>query len=157
METYWVLKFLHLVGASVLFGTGAGIAFFMFAAWYTGDVAVIAKTARLVVKADYIFTAPAVVLQLVTGFLLIHEMDYPLPETGWVTASLALYVLVGCCWLPVVRLQIGLRDMAEDALRRSAPLPDAFHRRMRLWTALGVPAFAGVLAIFALMIVRPEL
>ncbi len=156
MEGYWLLKFLHLVGASVLFGTGAGIAFFLFAAWRSGDVAAIARTAAFVVRADFLFTAPAVVLQLITGFLLVEVVGYPLFRTGWLLAGIGLYVFVGCCWLPVVRIQVRLRDIAVASLANDVPLPPVFHRWMRLWVALGITAFAGVLVIFVLMIVRPD-
>jgi len=147
---------LHLLGAGVLFGTGLGIAFFMFWAHRTGDARAIATTAKIVVSADYIFTATAVVAQPITGALLARELGYSLTE-GWILVSLGLYVLTGLCWLPVVWLQLKMRDLAVAAAAGGAPLPDAYYRAQRAWFWLGWPAFAAVMAIYWLMISRPEL
>ena len=156
MTAYFVLKFLHLIGAAVLLGTGAGIAFFMLMANRTGDARTIAATARIVVTADYLFTATAVVAQPVTGALLARSAGYSLGE-GWIVASIALYLFTGTFWLPVVWMQTRMRDLAEDAAAAGGALPDAYRRLYRSWFAFGFPAFAAVLAIFWLMIARPQL
>lgn len=152
--TYLVLKYLHIIGATVLFGTGLGIAFFLFVAVRTKSAAAIAATLRTVVIADFMFTAPAVVAQLVTGILLAANLGIPI-TTGWIAWSLALYVVVGACWLPVVAIQIRLRRIATAAAASGAPLPPEFARLYRVWFTLGWPAFAGVLGILALMIFKP--
>jgi uncharacterized membrane protein len=155
MELYSLLKFLHVVGAAILFGTGLGIAFFLFRAARRETPAALAATLRSVVVADYLFTATAAVAQPVTGFLLVYLRGYSLGET-WIVLSLALYGLVGACWLPVVAIQIKLRDLAERAAASGeAALPPEFHRLYRIWFWLGWPAFLSVLAIFWLMIARP--
>jgi uncharacterized membrane protein len=156
MTAYFILKYLHVVGATVLLGTGAGIAFFMWMAHRTGDPAAIAHTAAIVVRADMVFTATAVVAQPVTGLLLARTVGYGLSE-GWIVASMALYVLTGAFWLPVVWMQAQMRDLARQAAAAGAPLPERYYRLYRLWFAFGFPAFAAVLAIFWLMIARPEL
>ncbi len=154
MSAYLALKFLHIIGAAVLLGTGAGIAFFMLMAHRTGDAAVIAATARIVVIADYMFTATAVVAQPITGLLLVQTAGYRLDE-GWIIASLLLYGVTGAFWLPVVWIQMRMRDLAKAAAASGEPLPSAYHRLYRIWFAFGFPAFASVLAIFWLMIARP--
>ena len=156
MSGFILLKALHVVGATVLLGTGAGIAFFMLMAHRTGDPRLIAHTAGVVVIADALFTATAVVLQPITGVLLAMSAGYPI-STGWVAISLALYVLVGACWLPVVWIQLKLRNLARAAVVSDAPLGTSYDRLFRLWFALGFPAFAGVLAIIGLMVARPSL
>jgi uncharacterized membrane protein len=156
VTTYFLLKYLHLIGAAVLLGTGAGIAFFMWMAHRTGDSATVAATARIVVVADYVFTATAVVAQPVTGLLLVGEVGYRLDE-GWILASIALYLLTGAFWLPVVWMQTQMRDLAALAVATGTPLPERYHRLYRLWFAFGFPAFFAVLAIFWLMIARPEI
>ncbi|MGQ0659613.1 DUF2269 family protein [Sphingosinicella sp.] len=156
MTAYFALKFLHVVGAAVLLGTGAGIAFFMLMAHRTGEAAVIAATARIVVIADYLFTATAVVAQPITGILLAREVGYPLSE-GWIVLSIILYLVTGAFWLPVVWMQAKMRDLAAEAAAAGAPLPAIYHRLFRLWFAFGFPAFAAVMAIFWLMISRPPL
>lgn len=156
MTIILALKLIHLLGAAVLFGTGLGIAFFMYMAHRTGDAATIAATGRTVVIADALFTASAVIAQPASGVALAWAIGYSLVEP-WIVASLVLYAAVGACWLPVVAIQLRLRNLAAEAARTATPLPDAYHRLFRIWFALGVPAFAGVIAIFALMIGRPRL
>ena len=154
MDTYTILKFLHVIGASVLLGTGSGIAFFMLVAHRSGDVAFIARSASVVVLADYLFTASAVVLQPTTGYLLTLVLGVELTQ-GWVAASLALYIVAGAFWLPVVWIQSQMRDLARDAAAGGAPLPERYHRLFRIWVAFGFPGFGAVLLIFWLMIAKP--
>jgi uncharacterized membrane protein len=156
MTIYFVLKFLHVLGAAVLLGTGAGIAFFMVLAHRTGDAATVAQVARIVVIADFLFTATAVVAQPITGILLAAKIGYSLVE-GWIVLSILLYLLTGAFWLPVVWMQLHMRDLALATARAGEPLPPAYHRLFRLWFASGVPAFASVLAIIWLMIAKPVL
>ena len=150
------LLFLHVIGACVLLGTGAGIAFFMVISNRSGDPALIAHTAGIVVLADTVFTATAAVLQPVTGYLLATRIGWPLTE-GWILAALGLYVFVGLFWLPVVWIQIRLRRLAVTARDAGAPLPPAYHRLYGIWFACGFPAFAAMLAIIWIMIVKPDL
>jgi uncharacterized membrane protein len=151
---YYLLKYAHIIGASVLLGTGAGIAFFMLLAHLGRNPMVIAGVARIVVIADFLFTATAVVAQPVTGILLAWYMGYSLTE-GWIVLSILLYLVTGAFWLPVVWIQLQLRDMAEASVREGRDLPPRYFRLFRIWFASGFPAFAAVLAIFWLMIVRP--
>ena len=155
MTTLLVLRWLHILGAAVLLGTGAGIAFFMFMAHRTKNAALIAHTARIVVLADYLFTASAVVLQPITGLLLARELGWPLSQ-GWLLLSLVLYVITGLCWLPVVAIQRRMRDLAHAAAEHGQPLPDRYHQLYRCWFLLGIPAFISVLAIVWLMIAKPQ-
>ena len=151
-----VLKLLHVLGAAVLFGTGAGIAFFMLMAHRTGNPAVVAAVARMVVRADFLFTATTVVLQPISGLLLAHGKGWRLAE-GWILASLALYLLVGLCWLPVVAIQMRMARLAGIAAATGSALPEAYHRLFKIWFVLGWPAFAGVIGIFWLMTAKPAL
>ncbi len=154
--TYFILKYVHIIGASVLLGTGAGIAFFMLMAHFGGRPPVILGVARIVVLADFLFTATAVTLQPITGVWLAIVVGYPM-TASWIVASLALYVLTGAFWLPVVWMQMRMRDLAQEAVDKGAPLGRSYHRLFWTWFAFGFPAFAAVLAIFWLMIARPEL
>jgi uncharacterized membrane protein len=154
--TYLVLKYLHVLGAAVLLGTGAGIAFFMLVGHFTNNPAVVAGIARIVVIADFLFTASAVVIQPVTGVALAWHMGWSLWE-GWLLLSIALYLLTGALWLPVVWMQMRMRDLAAAAANSGADLPPAYHRLFWWWFAFGFPAFAAVLAIFWLMIAKPAL
>lgn len=151
-----VLLFVHVIGAAVLLGTGAGIAFFMVIAHRSRDPALIAHVAGIVVLADWVFIATAAALQPVTGILLARATGWPLTE-GWVALSLGLYAMVGAFWLPVVWMQARMRRLAEAARDAGTPLPRAYHRLYSLWFAFGFPAFAGVLAILWLMLTKPAL
>jgi len=153
---FLLLKFIHVLGAVTILGTGAGIAFFMLAAHLSGDRAFIAATARTVVVADFLFTATAVVIQPITGMLLASEAGYALTER-WLLASVGLYALAGAFWLPVVWIQMRLRALAEAAVAAGTALPAAYHRLFRLWFAFGIPGFGSTLLILWLMIARPSL
>lgn len=147
--------FAHVIGAAVLLGTGAGIAFFMLLAHRDGRPQVVAGVARIVVIADFLFTATAVVAQPLTGLWLALHVGYSMTE-GWILLSVFLYLLTGAFWLPVVWMQVRMRDLATAAVRDNSALPDDYHRLFGLWFAFGFPAFAAVLAIFWLMIQRPS-
>ena len=151
-----LLRLVHVVGATVLLGTGAGIAFFMVMAGRTRNPALIAHVAGTVVVADTLFTATAAILQPVTGYLLVEAIGWSLWE-GWIVLSLALYVLTGLFWLPVVRIQMQLRDLARQSAADGCALPAEFDRLYRIWFACGFPAFAAVTAIVWLMLTKPDL
>jgi uncharacterized membrane protein len=156
MSLFLLLKILHVIGATVLLGTGAGIAFFMLMAHRTRDARLIAHTAGVVVVADYVFTASAVLLQPLTGLGLARLAGYPV-LSGWIGASLALYLLTGACWLPVVVIQKRMRDLARAAAEAGEPLSPPYDRLFRTWFVLGFPAFGAVLGIIALMVVKPAI
>ena len=153
-QAYLWLKWAHIISSTVLFGMGAGIAFFFLRAQRTGDVKVIAAVSREVVLADAIFTASAVIAQPVTGFLMVWLSGYPL-SLPWIWISLVLYAVIGCLWLSVMRLQIRMRNLAIVAATNNTALPPAYFIYYRWWFALGWPAFAGVLVIFWLMVAKP--
>ncbi|TIO20507.1 MAG: DUF2269 family protein [Mesorhizobium sp.] len=153
---YFGLKYLHIVGAAVLLGTGAGIAFFMLLAHRTGNPATVAAVARFVVIADFLFTATAVVAQPITGVALAWLVGYSLWD-GWIALSILLYVVTGVFWLPVVWMQMEMRDLALAAAKAGQLLPPRYHRLFRLWFVFGFPAFGAVAAILWLMITRPAI
>ena len=149
-----LLLLVHVLSAAVLFGTGLGIAFFMVWAHRTRDAATVAAVSRIVVVADFLFTATAVVVQPLTGVALALARGWSLSEP-WLLATYALYAFIGACWLPVVAMQVRMARLAREAAAAGLPLPDAYHRLYRVWFTLGWPAFAAVIAIYALMLTRP--
>lgn len=152
--TYLFLKWLHIISATVLFGTGVGSAFYLFVANRTRDLPIMYFAAKYVVIADWIFTAPAVVLQLVTGLLLVHMGGFSLTDT-WVIWGLALYFFAGLCWLPVLWLQVEMRNLIARALVDGTPLPARFWRLDRWWVVLGSLAFPAIILVFLLMVYKP--
>ena len=151
-----ILRWLHVIGATVLLGTGAGIAFFVLMAHRTRDPHLIAHVAGTVIVADTLFTATAVIAQPATGLLLARETGWALTE-GWVSLSIALYAVTGLFWLPVVWIQIRLRDLARQAARTGVDLPPEYDRQFRIWFVCGIPAFLAVLTILWLMLTRPDI
>jgi uncharacterized membrane protein len=150
MTYYEVVRIVHILGTVLLFGTGLGTAFFLLMAYRSHDIDAIQVTARHVVIADWLFTAPAVVLQPITGALLMEQLGRRY-DTVWFVAVALLYVLTGMCWISVLFVQYRLRELARSAPSFDA-LPEAFHRLIRRWIALGIPAFAAVLVIVILMV-----
>jgi len=154
MSTYLVLKWVHVLCSTVLFGTGIGIAFFKWTTDRTNDVRAVRIISEWTVLADWIFTTPAFIIQLVTGLAIAQEMGYSL-RSPWIFWSLLLYFFAGACWLPVVWLQIQMRDLARKADEAGTELPDQYQRFNVIWFGLGVLAFAALLMVFWLMVAKP--
>jgi uncharacterized membrane protein len=148
-------KWVHVLSATVLFGTGVGTAFQMWMAHRSRNVAAVATVARHVVVADWLFTLPAAVLQPLSGLMLAHAIGFS-PHEPWLNVSYALYAIAAACWIPVVAIQIRVRDLATVAALSGTPLPHRYHALMAWWFWLGWPAFLSLLAIFALMIAKPQ-
>lgn len=147
---YPTVKFIHIISATLLFGTGLGSAFYMFMAYRSGNMKVMAETNRIVVIADFIFTTPTVIIQLVTGLYLLDYLGLTWTST-WSLSVLGLYAFVGACWLPVVWLQIWLRDRANKL-----NTPDKqYQQRMKVWLVLGVLAFPAIIVLYIFMVFKP--
>lgn len=151
---YLTIKWLHILSSTLLFGTGFGSAFYMFFTNRSRNVQAIAIVTRWVVRADWYFTTPTVILQPLSGLWMIHLSGFPL-RSSWVLTSIALYLLAGICWLPVVWLQLRMRDMAAVAAQNNSALPPRYWQFERIWTALGVPAFAAMIVVYWLMVNKP--
>ena len=154
MNTYLLLKWVHIFSSVLLVGTGLGSAFYLYFIHRTRNTQAIAEVSRLVVKADFWFTAPAGIVQPVTGLAMISLAGYPLTQT-WLLWTYALYALAGACWLPVVWLQIRMAALAATAAHNSVPLPARYWQYARYWERLGYPAFLAMLAIYVLMVFKP--
>lgn len=154
--SYLTFKTLHIFSLVLLFGTGLGSAFYKFMADRHGDVHAIAATNRHVVLADWLFTTPTVILQPITGYMMLVHSGLPL-TTPWLIVSIVLFLIAGVCWLPVVVLQIRMREMAQQAASQNIPLSERYFRYARCWFWLGVPAFAAMVAIVYLMVEKPLL
>lgn len=154
MNEVLIVKWLHVLSSTLLFGTGIGTAFYLFFVSRTRDTHAVAVVSKYVVIADWFFTATTIVFQPVSGFWLARLMGYPL-TSRWILWSTALFLLAALCWLPVVWLQVRMRNLAQAAARDAAPLPAAYWRCFRWWTALGIPALFAFLAIYWLMVAKP--
>jgi uncharacterized membrane protein len=156
MSEFFFIKWIHILSATLLFGTGLGSAFYKWSADRSGDVVAMAHTNRVVVIADWLFTTPTVIIQPITGFWLVHLFGIPYTQ-GWVITSLALYVIAGICWLPVVWLQIRMRDLSVKAVNDRQPLNPRYYTHAKQWFWLGVPAFAAMILIYFLMVFKPSM
>lgn len=155
-DPYLWVKWLHVLSATVLFGTGIGTAFHMFATHLRGDVTAIAAMSRNTVLADWLFTATAGVVQPLTGFLMVYLSGQD-PYESWLIATYVLYGIAGLCWLKVVRLQYRMKALASVAAERGDALPEDYHRAMKHWFILGWPAFAALMIVFLLMVMKPDI
>jgi uncharacterized membrane protein len=150
---YLIIKFIHILSSTILFGTGIGSAFYMFVANRQKNIANIYYTVKNVVIADFIFTTPAVIAQPITGLLLIQNVGYSFFDT-WIVLSIALYIFCIACWLPVVWMQIKMRDMAKKSLEKDVLLPKFYWQMNKAWILLGFLALFGMISIFCLMIFK---
>jgi uncharacterized membrane protein len=155
MTSYFIVKYLHVLGAIVILGTGTGIAFFMLMAHRSRDAAFIARTASVVVIADMLFTLSAVILQPLSGGILMILSATSVTER-WLIASLALYAVAGMFWIPVVFMQIEMRNLARQAAARGGALPERYFALFRRWFLFGIPGFGSVMIILWLMIAKPN-
>jgi uncharacterized membrane protein len=151
---YVVIKWLHILSSTLLFGTGIGSAFYFLCASLRRDPAVVAFVASFVVIADWLFTATTMFVQPATGAYLVHRAGFSW-SADWILWSVVLYVLAGLCWLPVVWLQIKMRDLAREAARNGTALSPRFDVLFRWWFALGIPAFCAFVVVFYLMVAKP--
>jgi len=156
MNTYLLLKTLHIISSVLLVGTGFGSAFYLFFINRSKNIEAIATVTRLVVIADWSFTTPAVIIQPISGILLAHLAGWPL-TAPWLLVSIALYLFAGCCWLPVVWLQIKMQRLAHSASVEQSALPALYWQYARYWEILGYPAFLAMVAVFYLMVNKPGL
>lgn len=152
---YFVAKWLHILSSTLLFGTGLGSAYYMFFASLTRDPRLVLMVVKYVVIADWLFTATTVIFQPLSGLYLIHIMGIPL-SSRWIVWSVALYFLAGAAWLPVVWMQIKMRDIARDAVAANAPLPGRYWQLLKGWVALGIVAFVALIVVFYLMVAKPS-
>jgi uncharacterized membrane protein len=152
--SYVVVKWLHVLSSTILFGTGLGSAYYMFFTSLSGDARSVARVVGLVVIADWVFTLTTIVVQPVTGLVLAHLAQIPL-TSRWILWSTVLYFVAGACWIPVVLIQIRMHRLAVAAAKDDAPLPKAYRRLFRWWTALGIPAFFSLVVVFYLMVAKP--
>ena len=151
---YEFIKWVHILSATLLFGTGLGSAFYKWCADRSGNLQAIAHTNRIVVIADWMFTTPTVIIQPITGIWLTNIMGIPLTEP-WIFYAFSLYVIAGACWLPVVWLQIKMRDLAQISEANKTSLNSTYHRYARTWFWLGIPTFTAMVAVYFLMVFKP--
>jgi uncharacterized membrane protein len=156
MSAYLVIKWVHILSSVLMVGTGLGSAFYMFFTNRSGSLAAQAVVTRLVVRADWWFTTPTVILQPASGIAMVYVAGWPL-SSPWLLTSIALYLLAGACWLPVVWLQIRMAKDAQQAHADGTALPARYWRDARLWEALGYPAFIAMAVVFYLMVNKPAL
>ncbi len=156
MTEYFIVKWAHILSATLLFGTGLGSAFYKWTADRSNNLSAIAHTNRIVVIADWAFTTPTVIIQPITGLWLLHLLGIPISQ-GWVAVTILLYAIAGACWLPVVWLQIKMRDMSQSAVENHQSLTPLYHRYARSWFWLGIPAFVSMVAVYFLMVFKPTI
>jgi uncharacterized membrane protein len=154
MMEYFSVKWLHIISSTLLFGTGIGSAFYLLMTSLTRNLAATAVVTRIVVWADWLFTTPTVIVQPLTGFYLLHLLGIPF-NTHWVIWSVVLYAIAIGCWIPVVWLQMKMRNCACEAATYYDELPSIYWRYLKAWILLGIPALIAFLLVFYLMVFKP--
>ena len=154
INAYSIIKTVHILSSVLLVGTGFGSAFYLFFANRSNNLAAQAVVARLVVRADWWFTTPTVIIQPISGFALIYLGGFSL-GSYWILGALLTYVVAGACWLPVVWLQIQMEKMLRHAVQTNGVLPKRYWVYTQRWELLGCPAFVAMLAVFYLMVAKP--
>ena len=158
MDNYLILKMLHILSSMILIGTGAGIAFFMLMASRSNSPQGLLVVTRIVVLADWVFTAPAVIIQFLSGLLLMQLLGYSF-TSPWFMLVISLFLLIGACWLPVVWIQYRLRSLAAKMAcsdtEFDTSVNEQFRGWMRAWVLLGIPAFSAIIVILYLMVFKP--
>ena len=155
-EPYLWIVWIHILSGMLLFGTGLGTAFHMYATHLRGDATAIAVAARNTVLADWLFIATSGVIQPASGLIMIDLAGFDYFES-WLVATYVLYGIAAACWIRVVFLQYRMRALAEEAAANAGPLPAEYYSAMRLWFVLGWPAFIALLIVLALMVMKPAL
>jgi uncharacterized membrane protein len=154
MDLYLLIKTLHIVTSTIVFGTGIGIASLMVFGHRAALDQERAFAARMTVRADFLFTLPSVILQPVSGAWLIWHGGFRWNET-WLVLTYGLYLLAGACWVPVVLVQMRMKAILEAAACGNSFDRASYDRLFRIWFALGWPAFVGLIVIFWLMVNKP--
>ena len=154
MNLYLIVKTIHILSSTILFGTGIGIAFFMFRSWFTDNLQEKLYASRNTVLADYLFTFPAVVIQPLSGIALIHMVGYDWTDL-WLMLTYGIYIIAGLCWLPVVWIQIQLKKIVAECVQNGTELPARYTKLFKIWFTLGWAAFIGLVAVFYLMVAKP--
>lgn len=154
MDLYLIVKTIHILSSTILFGTGIGIAFFMFRSWFTDNLQEKLFAAKNTVLADYLFTFPAVIIQPLSGVALIHMVGYDWTDL-WLMFTYGIYIIAGLCWLPVVWIQIQLKQIVAECVENGTELPARYHKLFKIWFTLGWPAFIGLVVVFYLMVAKP--
>jgi uncharacterized membrane protein len=155
VNLYLAVKVVHVLSATILFGTGLGIAFFKWIVDRSNNVTAIRIISEKVVLADWLFTTPAIVIQALSGAYMAAAAGFS-PARGWLLYAVLLFLLAGACWVPVVWLQMRMRDLARASDREGTNLSPEFYRYARIWFALGIPAFLSLVIVFWLMVAKPS-
>jgi len=153
---FLIIKWIHIVSSTLLFGTGLGSAFYKYMADRSGNIQTMACTNKNVVLADWLFTTPTIIIQPITGILMVLMLGYSFTES-WILLSIVLYFFAGACWLPVVVLQIRMRNISNEAALNNTSLPDLYWKQATIWFWLGIPAFISIVTVFFLMTNKPNI
>lgn len=157
MDGLLLLRAAHVLSAAIIFGTGLGIVFFTWfgyrAAVREGAIGALRQTLRLTLIADVGLIAPAAAFQAASGFALMEARSWSL-ASAWSVAVWDIFAFAGVCWLLALFILVRLARGSREAPSVAA-LPARFHRRFRLWLALGALVYAAVIVIYWLMVAKP--
>lgn len=151
--TYNTLISIHIISVILLLGVGAGSAFYKFMSDRSGNLEVIVHTNKMVVLADWLFTTPSVILQPITGVMLVNTIGYSFNDF-WLIMSVNLYVLAVFLWLVAVFLQVRMKNLSVTAQKENNSLGKDYSRLVNYWIVLGFFSFFFMAWIFYLMVFK---
>ncbi|RIH89322.1 DUF2269 family protein [Calidithermus roseus] len=152
MDSYLLLKSLHVLGAVIFLGNILVTALWKVLADRTQNPAIVAYAQRLVTVTDFAFTALGVGLIIVTGELMAGRWE----GAAWVGWGRALFVASGVIWLvALIPIQIAQARMAR-AFAQQASIPASYWRLAKLWGVFGIIATALPLLNLYFMVFKPS-
>ncbi len=156
MTSYYVMKYLHILSAVIMVGTGFGSALYVFFANRSGSLTVQHFANSMVVRLDWYLTTPTVIIQPLTGWWLIQHVGWQW-NSAWLMSAYILYLLIGLAWLPVVWLQVKMYRCTAQALRLNTALDERYIIYQRYWERLGYVGFSGAIVVFYIMVSKISL
>lgn len=152
-----LLVFLHVFGAIIFMGNIIVTAMWMASAKRTHDAAVLHFASKAVIRADWIFVVPGIVLILVPGVLAIGPWG-GFGRASWADLALALFVLTGIVWgVFLIPAQKRMLQLSREAVELKMALSDRFYSALRNWMIWGGVATLLPMIALVLMVFKPFL
>ena len=150
-----LLLTLHILSAVWLMGHLVSSAFWKARADRTGNPQTIATTAQALVRSDFTFTLPGIVVLLGTGIWMAGLTGWDRFQELWLGTSFVLVIVMVIIWLAVLLPQ--QRRMARFAAETLEGVDQGanYQRASKLWSmAGGIMTLIPVLVLF-LMVFKP--
>jgi uncharacterized membrane protein len=151
MNTYTLLKMVHIIAVIFFMGNIITGLFWMKRADKTGDSSVISFAMKSVIASDRIFTIPGVLVITICGFGAAIDAGIPLLRTGWIFWSLVLFSLSGLIYgWKLVPLQKKISQLTDVSTGEQFN-KNLYHSYFKQWESWGLIALLTPLVALAMM------